>query len=130
MLLSEKSCEPEPLPLPACTHDIPHAWTRFDVLLGADGPASRVRGALRIGSSAQSDFTHEVRRPGLGATAGGQLHFALPQPVSQVTLIAALEVDASGVCPQPRRDPSSGAEVAPYLVGFDEPGVTFCFKRL
>ena len=39
-------------------------------------------------------------------------------------------MEPGGLCPQPKRDPSSGLPAPPYDISFDEPGVSSVFKRL
>jgi hypothetical protein len=108
-----------PLDVPLCEHESP-LWPRFDLLIGADGATSRVRDAVEILSRPQAQLS----------TAGGRVRVHAAEPFSQVTLVLALEMDAEGRCPQPRRDLGTGAEVPPYAVSFAEPGVSTCFKRL
>ena len=91
----------------------------FDILLGADGGGSRVRASLGLTYAAQSRFE-------LGGGAIKKQHAGL----SQVSLNLAFEMDATGRCPQVWRDPSSGAPLPPHDASFDEPGVSFVFKRL
>lgn len=92
----------------------------FDLLIGADGPRSAVRTSVGIGYPAHSAFS----------SAGGQL-VRTRDELSQVSLIVAFALEnATGRCPQPRRDPLSGLPDPPYDVSFDEPGVSSVFKRL
>ena len=81
---------------------------------------SAVRTSVGIGYPAHSAFS----------SAGGQL-VRTRDELSQVSLIVAFALEnATGRCPQPRRDPLSGLPDPPYDVSFDEPGVSSVFKRL
>jgi hypothetical protein len=109
-----------PLTVPMCTAIDDDRHVAFDLLLGADGPRSAVRSSLGLAYPARSAFS----------SAGGQLSRA-PSELSQVTLIVSFALDnATGRCPQPRRDAATGLPDPPYEVSFDELGVSSVFKRL
>jgi hypothetical protein len=109
-----------PLTVPMCTAIDNDRHVAFDLLLGADGPRSAVRSSLGLAYPARSAFS----------SAGGQLSRA-PSELSQVTLIVSFALDnATGRCPQPRRDAATGLPDPPYEVSFDELGVSSVFKRL
>jgi len=108
----------EPLLARSCTDADRHGVTvPFDILVGADGPRSRVRDALDLTYAPRARFS----------AADGSL-WRTEAALSQVTLILAFELDAGRRCPALRRD-ATGVPLPPHEPSFDEPGVSTVFKR-
>ena len=88
-----------------------HSTVAFDLLIGADGPRSAVRTSLDLAYPARANFS----------SADGQL-VRSTRELSQVSLIVSFALEPSGLCPQLKRDTTSGLPAPPYDISFDEPG--------
>ena len=124
----------EPLVLPTCPPGTSPAGTltpggtprlrnglAFDLLIGADGSHSTVRSSLGLAHASRSSFT----------AANGHFARSMDTGISQVSLIVSFALDpATGRCPAPKRDPSTGFAVAPHEIAWEEAGVSSAWKRL